>query len=754
MEKAIETIPDGLEKAPKNEPDTSTTWLRRCSERYCALFDFAPVGLYRCDPEGHIFDANRAVVDILGYPDREALLGANILAVFPDPDTRQIWQATLEEEGQVHSLEMEVCQCSGQRLWVLNSAQCVYDEEQRFICYEGCLEDITERKRVADALRASEERFRKLADHAYDIIFRYRLKEPRGYEYISPSVTKVLGYTPEEYYADPDLDLRILHPDSRPWLDSLAQSSDHRETLILPMLHKEGHKVWIEQRHWSVFDEDGSVVATEGIILDVTERKEAQDALRDNLHFLETLLDTIPNPVFHKDTRGRYRGCNQLFAEQILGLTRSEALGRSLYDMKPTNVTTLVDMHHAHDWQLLREPGVRVYERRVWCADKTMRNFLIYKASFLNEMGEIAGIVGVMMDITHRKQTEESLRKANESLTLWIDELEQRNHKITLLNEMGDLLQSCISLQEAYDIIAQVASRIFTGQTGALYIIGFSHNIVEAVATWGNVSIHETVFASEECWALRRGRTHLADPRQTRLRCHHVSASNEIPYVCVPLLAQGKAMGVLHLRITPDESNHARERWMQIATMMAEHTALALANLQLRERLRYETIQDSVTGLFNRRYLGDALEREFRQAVQHQYMVGVTRLDIDQFKEFNDLYGHEAGNVLLRSFTAFLQTHTRKEDTLCRYGGKEFVVIQPRLSLEESWKQAEKLRQNVKEMRVQYHHRLLRSITVSVGVASFPRHGATAAAVTQAADNAVVRARNAGCDCVVVADGS
>ncbi len=142
-------------------------------------------------------------------------------------------------------------------------------------------QEMQERQEVEKALRESQERFQLFVENARDIIFRYRFSNPRGFEYISPSVEQILGYTPEEYYADPNMDLKTLHPEHRVVFGVIAQSRDtYREPVTMRHLRKDGDDVWIEQNHWHITDETDKVVAIEGIARDITERKRAEDELR------------------------------------------------------------------------------------------------------------------------------------------------------------------------------------------------------------------------------------------------------------------------------------------------------------------------------------------------------------------------------------------------------------------------------------------------------------------------------------------
>src|SRR5690606_29922650 len=155
----------------------------------------------------------------------------------------------------------------------------------------------------------------------------------------------------------------------------------------------------------------------------------------------------------------------------------------------------------------------------------------------------------------------------------------------------------------------------------------------------------ERVFAPTDCWGLRRGQLHLVADPATGLVCRHAAAQAPAPFLCVPMMAQGQALGVLHLRLdgalgaqAADEAATAAqaETWQRLARTAADSLVLALANLKLRQTLRIQSIRDPVTGLYNRRYLEETLEREVRRADRAGQPLGVIMADIDHFKTFND----------------------------------------------------------------------------------------------------------------------
>jgi diguanylate cyclase (GGDEF)-like protein len=223
------------------------------------------------------------------------------------------------------------------------------------------------------------------------------------------------------------------------------------------------------------------------------------------------------------------------------------------------------------------------------------------------------------------------------------------------------------------------------------------------------------------------------------------------------MMAQGEAMGILHLQSNPNgqtspltrkESFSASKQ--QLAGMVAEQIALPLANLRLRDTLRIQSIRDPLTGLFNRRFMEESLQLEVRRAARNGWPLGTIMLDLDNFKAHNDTFGHEVGDTCLREVGNFLQVHVRGEDLACRYGGDEFIIILPGASLQVTHKRAEKLREQIKHLRVPYNGRSLGPLTLSLGAAVFPEHGSTAECLLRAADGALYKAKKQGRDQVSV----
>jgi diguanylate cyclase (GGDEF)-like protein len=331
------------------------------------------------------------------------------------------------------------------------------------------------------------------------------------------------------------------------------------------------------------------------------------------------------------------------------------------------------------------------------------------------------------------------------------------NREITLLGELSESLQSCLSADEAHQLIAASAQVLFPGSSGAVYVIASSRDIVEVVTAWGDPSLSESHFEPRDCWALRRGRLHRRDADTASLACAHLGKSSSARSMCVPMMAHGEALGLLYLDTESSDLNTAaissesfgsEER---LARTFAEQSALALANLNMRDVLKMQSIRDPLTGLFNRRYMEESLDRELKRVSRQNSSLGVLMIDVDHFKNLNDTFGHEAGDAVLRALGSLLKTHFREEDIVCRYGGEEFTVILPEMSAEVVQKRTSDLCEVIKQMSVQHRGQPLRSVTLSIGVAMYGEQGTTADSLLRAADSALYLAKKQGRNQVVIA---
>jgi diguanylate cyclase (GGDEF)-like protein len=359
---------------------------------------------------------------------------------------------------------------------------------------------------------------------------------------------------------------------------------------------------------------------------------------------------------------------------------------------------------------------------------------------------------GLQREIKHSRELERQTREAAAGLETSLAELARVSEQHRVLGRYASLLQSCESVEEALRITGQVVSALIPGTGGRCYLLRASQDLAETAIEFGSPVVPSAdLLQPAQCWALRRGTPFAAEDLVTGIHCTHVD-TRSVPAgswtLCVPLLAQGIALGMLHVsgparRSLPDSRS--------LVESVAEQLGLALVNLQLRESLRMQSLRDPLTGLYNRRYLDESLQREVLRCQRRGFPLAVLMLDVDHFKSFNDRNGHAAGDAMLAAIGHALQASARSEDLVCRYGGEEFTIVLVEAGAADALRRAEEIRAAVGGTTVQHLKRTLGPCTASIGLAMLPQDGVTPAELLEAADAALYRAKAHGRDRIEVA---
>ena len=382
--------------------------------------------------------------------------------------------------------------------------------------------------------------------------------------------------------------------------------------------------------------------------IDITARKQAEEEINTTVAFLENTIASSVDPIAIVDDHGRFTRWNQAAAEAY-GYSAEGLAGQTAFDLY-ADKNALEKMLR----QLRRDGFVRGYEIDMRKKDGTIAPFSLSIGLFGDEAGKSIGSVCVARDLSETRKSMAELSLINAKLQGLVEEADKRNRELTFINSMAEKLQSCLSLDEAYPLIAQHVQGLFPARSGALFIQDPSTNLMEAVSTWGDAVAGEPVFPLTDCWALRRGRVNVGGRPRREMRCRHMPPQYPGNYLCLPLLAQGETLGMLLVLDLADLIGELAEPLQTLAVTVGDHISLALANIRLRETLRHQVVHDALTGLFNRRYLEETLEREIYRGRRKGASLGLIMLDLDRFKHFNDTYGHDAGDNLLRTLGKFL----------------------------------------------------------------------------------------------------
>ena len=479
----------------------------------------------------------------------------------------------------------------------------------------------------------------------------------------------------------------------------------------------------------------------------------AERAMIEQKRLLQSILDSCSDSVIVADSSGSIILRNPVAAREN-ALIHAENLDENYPEMLGLYKSDGITLYKTEELALARSLRGESVNGLEMCSRPPDGGQTRWKLAaggpLLNARGEKQGGVVFVRDITDRKEADRQLSKA-------LQEAESHARENIELSELGDSLQSCHTSQEAYKMSENALAQIFGSRPGALCIINPSRDLVEARAVWSNCATTELGFSPDDCWSLRRGKPYGDRGSGKPVPCSHLRGDPIGDYLCVPLIAHGETLGVMYLEKGPNatgpDSDAEQARIRRLAIAVAERVSLALANLRLREMLRNQSIRDPLTGLYNRRYLEESLTRELRRAVRAKRPVSVVMMDLDNFKHFNDTFGHQAGDLLLKEVASLLGTRVRAGDLACRYGGEEFSLVLCESDIEGTHTCVSNICEAVRHLSVEYRGQTFSRVTISAGIANYPAHYDNLDDLINAADKALYAAKNNGRDCVVIYDG-
>ena len=650
---------------------------------------------------------------------------------------------------QFYLREYRIKTASGNIRWIRERGHINCDDHGKVDYITGICSDITKEQEITVALEKMQHQNEIILNSLGDGLFE--LDCSGEVSFINPAALKMLGYQGKDVVGQ-NLHKLIHHKkaDDSPYAEAdcpiLATLRDGKEHYLGDEVFwtKRGEVLPVACMTTPVV-ENGAVVGMVGTFRDITWRKQAEAELQRSRQFLENVIDSSAEGIGIVDPHGHITKWNKA-SEVIYGYTFKELEGKpasDLYADRDEMAKMLIPLR--------RDGLVKHYEITMKRRDGSTFPASLSIKVMRDEAGKNVGSVAVARDLTELKEKEAKLHAANEQLRGLVEESNERSRQVLLLQEMSEIFLSCQTSGETYSAITHFGPKFFPDYAGVLYLLNSTKDLFEMTAVWGEAPRMEMSFGKDECWSLSRSRAYPVADSGSSMNCRHVAAPLPGAYLCVPMMAQGEVMGILHLRKMTQEIKEQMAVIAQFATSLAEAMALALGNLKLRETLRNQAIRDGLTGLFNRRYLEETLDRELSRSKRQGSPLAVIMLDLDHFKEYNDTYGHHAGDELLMALGELIQEQNRGEDIACRYGGEEFLLIMPGAPLEAALNRAEELNRSVKNLHTR--NTSLKPITISAGVAIFPDHGGAGMEVIQAADAALYRAKAEGRDRVLVANG-
>lgn len=365
--------------------------------------------------------------------------------------------------------------------------------------------------------------------------------------------------------------------------------------------------------------------------------------------------------------------------------------------------------------------------------------WLSFKFPFSDSATGDRRLGGISIDITESIEAQRSLTHLNRLLEEKTLKLEAKKRELIYLSDMADMLYCCESEDEVYQVVALTCSKLFPSMSGCIYIIANSKNYVQMNSFWGKKRNSKEIFSISDCWALRRGKFNLLSPCNSGLMCSHLIQPVSGAHLCFPLLGQGELVGILHIyaleEISPEDQ--------QITEIIATTLGFALNNLSIKKRLTHDNLRDGMTQLFNQTYIEAITEQRLAEAERSGEPLSVIFMDIDNFKNYNSRYGHLTANIVIQALANLLLKSIRSFDIPCRWGGEEFVIVMPNMTLETLRKRVEQLRLDVEKMQLKDGDHVLQSITASFGIA-VSEPGITVKDFLNRANQAMLEAKRTG----------
>ncbi len=739
--------------------------LRRSEDRFKLLAENIVDVIWMMDLNLRYTYISPSVTKLRGWSVKDAMAQTMDDTVAPSSQekAKRVLAEELARERQgapshrVHTMELELNCKDGSTIWTEVKMTFLYNDKEEPIGVMGVTRDIAERRRTEEVLRESEERFRALSAAAQDAIIM--MDNDGRITFWSEAAERIFGHAAKDAVGQTVHDLlassgyRAKFAEAFPRWRETGQGNAVGKVFGLAALRKDGTE----------FPAEISLSSTQikgrwnavAIIRDITERKRAEEELKLRNILLSTEQDTSLDGILVVDEKAQIQSYNQRFVDmwgvsaEVIATKSDELAMKSILDKLLDPQKFLERVGHLYEHR--RE------ESRDEIVLKDGRVFDRYSAPMYGSDEKYYGRVWYFRDITVRVRAQEEVRNANEKLSALVKKLEKNSIQTGLLSELREFLQGCPTTEEIGPVVARSMKKIFPDSEGALFLLSPSRTDLESAVRWGGFpeNADDNVFAPDACWGLRRGGVYVVDNIETGLLCRHLKHRPAAGYACLPLMARGDVLGLLHIRKQPagkEGDDPAMISGLKdISLALTELLSLSISNIKLQETLSSQSIKDPLTGLFNRRYMEENFQREICRAARKQEQIGVLMVDIDHFKTFNDLHGHPAGDAALIELANFFKSKIRGADIVCRYGGEEFTLILPECSLENAGKRAYELVDEANSLRVQYNGRVIGPIALSIGAAVYPEHGTSPEDLLRAADAALYRAKQDGRDRVVLA---
>ena len=708
--------------------------LRESEARYRRLVEGTPDVVYTFSSKrGGVYYSPR-VEQVLGY-SMEHLYSHPFLwneSIHPD-DRDRISETIREFElGKSFDIEYRIQDVHGNWRWLQDRSigrHLGIDE----VLIEGVATDITERKLSEEALRESEERLRLSLQAANQGL--YDLNIQTGAAIVNREYAQMLGYDPESFVETNTAWIERLHPDDRgittkAYTDYInGLTPEYRVEFRQKM--RDGNWKWIFSLGKVVeYSAEGKPQRMLGTHTDITERKQAEAELRK----LSQAVEQSANAIVITDIAGKIEYANPKFSE-VSGYSLPEALGQNPRILRSGE----------HDPEFYKNLWNTIKSGRVWRGklhNRRKDGRLYWEDTTITPVYDAAhnlvNFIAIKEDITARKileeaerdqrQLAEALRDTSAALTstLNLDDVLDR-----VLDNIGKLVTydaAMVLLIEGHSV------RKIRHRNHVAYGASDQPRLGNTQANLINVPILQAIRETREpC---------LIPDTQADERWRAVPGMGWVrSFISAPVEIRGRVAGLIN--ILSEKPGFFTSFHSERLMAFASQAAVAIENAQLFEQAYHLSITDPLTELSNRRYFFDVAKFEFERTHRYKRTLSIMMVDIDHFKNINDIHGHAVGDLALREIATRIKNSVRAVDIVARYGGEEFIILMPETELNEACQVAERVRRSVADNPIEEDNATINA-TLSIGVAEIDELSKNMDQLIIYADQALYAAKAAG----------
>jgi len=522
---------------------------------------------------------------------------------------------------------------------------------------------------------------------------------------------------------------KIIHPEERlNFMKSMALA--RKEGIIRNRTYRVNHphkdQCWVKFFTKVIRNDAGQPVKLMGTLLEITDDHLTKTSLKNNLDFMESIVETLPTPIYYKDDKGLYKFCNKAFTT-FVGQEKEEVIGK---DMRTLVTEEYLKTYKYADEELIRTKDAQSYEGKVLHSDGSIHSVLFSRAAHLDKKGHVHGIVGIMQDITNQKSIEREVKMLYKAKDVFLNAnrnmMSYRSEK-----EFFDSIQK--ELQDVFDKATQSTVLQLDKQDVMSILINEGYDEKETQTF--NMPLKESFVWKDSDGNLEQSHIIRDVSRYTRGAHQKIVATENGQDIhsslVIPLRIEGKLRWILCIDSSVEEAYDEVDQF--VADYICEELPIVYRMFELYQKTLMLSRYDGLTGLMNRRYFEYVFEEKINRAFYGKKALIVGLFDLDGLKKINDNYGHHAGDAYIKAFVNILKQSYSGADMLARIGGDEFTGLFEDDSLEALSEKFEQIRKTFENTEISCEGATFKG-SFSYGFAIYPDDSKEMSHLLQLAD--------------------